>query len=47
MIGIGLGSASAIKDIISYQVAQWYFGNFFVLFELTEIIVVDADGLFL
>ena len=44
--GLRLGSYSLLKKITSEQVEEWAFGNFFNLFGLREIIVVDADGLF-
>ena len=46
MTGFGLGLSTGIKNIISYQAARWDFGNFFVLFGLPKMIVVDVDGLF-
>ena len=44
--GFGLGAASGMKKITSYQVALWDFVNFFFPFGLPKMIVVDADGLF-
>ena len=35
-----------MKEITSDQAARWAFGNFFVLFGLPKIIVVDSDGIF-
>ena len=43
----GLGSAIGMKEITSDQAARRAFGNFFVPFGLPEMIVVDADRLFL
>ena len=36
-----LWASSVIKDIISEQVTQWAFGNFFVSFGTPESIFVD------
>ena len=47
MTVFGLVASSGLKGITSYQVARWDFSNFFVLFGIPKIIVVDADGLFL
>ena len=44
--GFGLGEATGIKEITAYQPARWDFGNFFVPFGFSKMIVVDADGLF-
>ena len=46
MTGFWLGLAIWLKEIISYQAAQWSFVNFFVPFGLPKMIVVDADGFF-
>ena len=46
MTGFGLATATGMKEITSYQVARWDFGNFFVPFGIPKTIVVDADGLF-
>ena len=46
MKGFGLTEATGMKEITSDQATQWAFGNFFVLFGLPKIIVVDADELF-
>ena len=46
MTVFGLVESSGLKEIASYQVSQWDFGNFFVLFWLQKMIVVDADGIF-
>ena len=35
-----------MKEITSDQAARWDFGNFFVLFGLPKMIVVDADGIY-
>ena len=46
MTGFGLGAAIGLKEITLDQAAQWDFGNFFVPFYITNIIVLDAVGLF-
>ena len=46
MTVFGIVSDSVLKDIKLYQVACWDFGNFFVLFGIPKMIIVDADGLF-
>ena len=42
-----ISAATGMKEITSDQTARWAFGNFFVLFGLPKIIVVDSDGIFL
>ena len=43
----GIGAASGMKEIISYQVARWAFGKFFVPFGIPKMIVVDSGRFFL
>ena len=47
MTVLGVGEATVMKEITSYQAARWDFVNFFFPFGITKMIVVDADGLFL
>ena len=42
MTGFGLGESIELKEITSYQAAR-FFGNFFLPFGISKIIVVDAD----
>ena len=46
MTVIGLGSASVLNEITSYQVLWWDFGNFFLPSGISKIVVVDVDGFF-
>ena len=46
MTGFGLWAAIGMEKITSDQFERWDFGNFFVLFGLPKMIVVDADGIF-
>ena len=47
MAGFGVWSAIRLKKIKADQVAQWAFGNLTFPFGITNIIVMDADGIFL
>ena len=42
MTGSGIGAATGLKEITSYQAIQWDFGNFFFTFWPPEMIVVDV-----
>ena len=42
-----LGLSSGLKEITSYQITRWDFGNLFFTFGLPKMVVVDADGIFL
>ena len=46
MTEFSLVAAIGLKEITSYHVTWWSFGNFFFPFGLTKMIIVDADGLF-
>ena len=46
MTVLGVVSAIGMKDITSYQVAQWPFGNIFFPFGFPKIIDLDAYGIF-
>ena len=47
MTRFGLASYTGTKEITSDQATRWAFGNFFVTFGISKIIVVGEDGLFL
>ena len=47
MTVFGIGAATGLKEITSYQAALWDLGKLFVPFGLLKMIVVDADGFFL
>ena len=46
MTVFGLGEATVMKEITSYQASRWAFGDFIFAFVIPKMIVVDADGLF-
>ena len=46
MEGLGIGAASILTNLISERVARSDFGNFFILFILPKMILVDTNGLF-
>ena len=45
MAGFGLGSPIGLKEIIPDQAEKWDFGNFFLLFGIPKMIIVDSDGI--
>ena len=47
MTGFGLWAAIGMEKITSDQFERWDFGNFFVPFGSSKMIVVNANGMFL